>query len=64
MLLDAGGDREDVRIEDDVFGRESRLPREQGVRALADRDLALDGVGLALFVEGHDDHRRAVAHDT
>jgi hypothetical protein len=24
VLLDAGGDREDVRIEDDVFGRESR----------------------------------------
>ena len=29
--------------------------------AVGDRDLPLDRVGLALLVEGHDDHRRAVA---
>ena len=35
--------------------------RQQVVAALADLDLALEGVGLALLVEGHHDHRRAVA---
>ena len=29
VLLDAGGDREDVRIEDDVFGRETDLLGQQ-----------------------------------
>ena len=36
---------------------------QQLVGALADLDLALDGVGLALLVERHHDHRRAVAPD-
>ena len=31
------------------------------VGALADRDLAVDGVGLALLVERHDDDRSAIA---
>jgi hypothetical protein len=39
--------REDVRIEDDVFGREADLFGQQLVGALADLDLALEGVGLA-----------------
>ena len=34
---------------------------QQVVGALADAGLAREGVGLALLVEGHDDHRRAVA---
>ena len=55
VLLDPGRDREDVRVEDDVLGREADLLGEQRVGALADRDLALDGVGLALLVEGHHD---------
>ncbi len=63
MLLDPGGDGEDVRVEDQVLRREAHLLDEQPVRALADRDLALDRVGLALLVEGHDDDARAVAAD-
>jgi len=46
MLLDAGGDREDVGIEDDVFRREPDLARQQIVGALADLGLALEGIGL------------------
>ena len=61
VLLDAGGDRENVAIEDDVFGREADLLRQQLVGAFADRHLALDGVGLALLVERHDHDGRAVA---
>jgi hypothetical protein len=61
VLLDAGGDGEDVGVEDDVLGREADLVDQQPVGALADLDLALVGVGLALLVEGHHHRRRAVA---
>ena len=61
VLLDAGGDGEDVRIEDDVLGREADLFGQNVVGALADLGLALERVGLALLVEGHDDDRGAVA---
>ena len=61
VFLDAGGDREHVGIEDDVLGREADLFGQQPVGARADLDLAFDGIGLALFVEGHDDDRGAVA---
>ena len=60
VLLDAGRDREDVGIEDDVLGREAGLLDEQLVGAGADLDLALQRVGLALFVEGHHDHGGAI----
>jgi hypothetical protein len=42
VLLDAGGDREDVRVEDDVLGREADLLDQQPVGARADLDLALE----------------------
>ena len=60
VFLDAGGDGEDVRVEDDVLGRETDLVHQDVVGAPADLDLALVGVGLALFIEGHHDRRRAV----
>ena len=61
VLLDPGGDGEDVRVEDDVLGREAHPLGEDAVGPAADLQLALDRVGLTLLVEGHDDHRRAVA---
>ena len=61
VLLDAGGDREHVRVEDDVLGREADLLGQQLVGARADLDLALDGVGLAVLVERHHHHGGAVA---
>ena len=60
VFLDAGGDGEDVRVEDDVFGRETDLVDEDPVGARADRDLALAGIGLAVFIEGHDHGRGTV----
>ena len=60
VLLDAGGDGEDVGIEDDVLGREADLVDEDAVGALADADLVVVGRGLALLVEGHDDDGGAV----
>ncbi len=61
VLLDAGGDGEDVGIEDDVFGREADLLGEQLVGALADGELALRRLGLAFLVEGHHHHGGAIA---
>ena len=61
VLLDAGGHGEDVRVEDDVLGREVHLVHQDAVGALADVDLALEAVGLPLLVEGHHDGRGTVA---
>ena len=61
VFLDAGRDREDVGIEDDVFRRKADFFGQELVGALADRNLALDRVGLALLVESHDDDGGAVA---
>ena len=64
VLLDAGRDGENVRIEDDVLGREADLVDEELVGAFADLDLALGRVGLAVFVEGHhDDAGPEATHD-
>ncbi len=64
VLLDAGRDREDVRIEDDVLGREADLLGQDLVGARADRGLARERVGLPLLVERHHDDRGAMAaHD-
>ena len=63
VFFEAGRDREDVRIENDVGRIDAGRFGQQLVGALADLDLALDGVGLARFVERHHDHRRAVAAD-
>ncbi len=60
VLFDTGGDGEDIEVEDDVFGREVELFDQQLVGALGDLDLAILGIGLALFVEGHDHHGGAV----
>src|SRR3984893_10174904 len=60
MLLHAGGNGKDVRVEDDVFGRETDLVNQDPVGALTDTDLVLVSRGLALFVEGHHHDRRAI----
>src|SRR6185437_10081674 len=61
MLLDAGSDGEDIRIENNVFRWKADFLREQLVGAAADRDLALQRISLALLVERHDDDGGAVA---
>ena len=63
VRLDAGGDGEDVRVEDDVLRLIARLGDKQVVGTAGDRDLAFDRVGLALLVEGHHDDGGAVAAD-
>ena len=62
VLVDAGADGEDVGVEDDVLGGEADLLGEQAVRRGAPiSQPTLDGLGLAVLVEGHDHDRGAVA---
>ena len=64
MLLDACADGEDVWIEDYVLREETDLVHQDSVGAIANLDPSVNRIGLALLVEGHDDHRRAIpAHD-
>ena len=63
MFLDAGRDGQDVGIENDVIRIEADLVHQDAVGAFADADLLLITRGLAVFIEGHHHHRRAVAHD-
>ena len=53
VLFHPGGNGEDVRIEDNVFGWETDLVNKHPISAFADADLLLVGRGLALLVEGH-----------
>ena len=62
MLLKAGRDRKDIGVEDDVLWRRSDPVHENFVGARADFDFALFGIGLALLVERHHHHGRAIAH--
>ncbi len=57
---DPGRDREDVRVEDDVLLIEPDLLGEEAMGAATDLHASLNRVGLAVLVEGHDDHRGAV----
>ena len=61
VLFDAGRDGEDVRVEDDVFRREAHLFGQNFVRAAANLNLALAGIGLTHFIEGHHHHGGPVA---
>ena len=64
VLLDARRHRENIGIEDDVLRLEADLFGQDLVSPRADFHLARKGVGLALFVEGHDHGGGAVAaHD-
>ena len=63
MLLDAGGNGEDIRVEDDILCREVALFGQNSIGALAYLDLALVAVGLTILVKGHDHGSRTVAPD-
>ena len=60
VLFEAGGDGEDIRVEDDVLRREIELLDQQVVGAFADLNLALEGISLSDLVERHHHHGRAV----
>ena len=53
VLFNASCDREDVRVEDNIFRREADLFGEDFVRPTANLDFPCAGIGLALFVKSH-----------
>ena len=61
MFLDAGGDRENVRIENDVLRRKADLIDENAIAARANFHFAFFCVGLARFIERHHNDRRTIA---
>ncbi len=60
VLFKAGRDRENIGIEDDVFGREIQLSDQDVVGALADLGLARKRIGLADLVKRHHHHGGAM----
>ena len=60
VFIDACRDRENVRVEDNIFRREADLFGEDFVGAAANFNFTLAGVGLAHFVKRHHHHRRAI----
>ncbi len=63
VLLNTGRDSKDVRIEDNVLGRQAGFFGQQLVGTRADFHLALIGVRLPDLVKRHDDNRRTVIVD-
>ena len=61
VFLDPGRHGEDVGVKDDILGREADAVHQQVIGAGADFHLAVFGIGLPGFVEGHDHDRRAIA---
>ena len=61
VLFDAGGNRKNVRVKNDVFRRKADFVHQHSVSAFANFDFACVGVGLAFFIERHDHRGRAIA---
>ena len=61
VLFNAGGNGKDIRVKNDVFGREADFIDQHTISAFANLFFARAGVGLAFFVKSHDHGRRAVA---
>ena len=60
VFFDAGCDRKDVGIENDIFWREAYLIDQHPVAAFANLDLAINRVGLTFFIKRHDNHSRPI----
>src|SRR5215471_20969233 len=56
VFFDAGGDGEDVWVEDNVLSGKADLPGENAVGTLANLDLAFESIGLTALIESHDDN--------
>ena len=60
VLLNAGANGKDIRVENDVFGRKVQLVHQNTIGARANFDFAGFGVGLAHFIERHHHHGSTV----
>src|ERR1700746_518038 len=64
MLFNAGADRQNVRIENDILRRKSDFFRKDPISAGTDLDFASDRVRLAGLVKCHYHHRGAIPADS
>ena len=63
VLLHAGGHRQDVGVEDDVFRGEAHLVHQDAVSPPRHLEAPFRGVRLALLIEAHHHNGRPVAFD-
>jgi len=63
VSINACGDRENIRVKNDIFCRKSNFIDEDAISPCADIDLTLFGVGLAVLIKSHDHRGRAVFLD-
>ena len=63
MLLNPRSDRQNIGIENDVLRWKTDVLGQDSIRTGANLDLPIEGIGLALFIKGHDDQRSPVAFD-
>ena len=55
-----GGDGKNIWVEDNILWSEADFVDKYVIRAFADFNLALKGIGLTFFIKGHDDRRSAI----
>ena len=60
MLFNTGSDCKHIGVKDDVFRPEADLLHQQLIGAPADRNPALQGVCLPLFIKSHHHHGSAI----
>ena len=63
MLFNPRGDRQDIRVEDNVLWRKRDFFRQDLIGPGANLDLPVDGIGLPHFIKRHHHHGRAVPLD-
>ena len=61
VLFDTRRNGENIRIENNIFGREADHFSQHAIGALTNFNLALIGVSLTFFIKGHHNHRCAIA---
>ena len=61
VLFNAGGDRENIGVEDNVFRRKIELLRQQTIGPGANLDLPICRIGLSGLIKRHDHHSGAIA---
>jgi hypothetical protein len=63
VLFNAGGNGKNIRIKNNVFGREVHLVHQHAIGAFANFNFALVGVSLAFFVKRHHHRCSTIALD-
>ncbi len=57
VLVNAGGNGKNIRVKNNVLGREAHFVDQNAIGTFADFFLARRGIGLTIFIKRHYDHR-------